>query len=80
VIVSSQSASGKSYLIDTVKALMPPEDVVSMTSLSDQALNYLGEDALMHKFLIMGEAVHAESVEHQIREMLSGKELSRLAW
>ena len=78
VIVSSQSASGKSYLIDTVKTLMPEEDVVSMTSLSDQALNYLSEDGLMHKFLVMGEAVHASSVEHQIREMLSAKELSRL--
>ncbi len=78
VIVSSQSASGKSYLIDTVKALMPEEDVVSMTSLSDQALSYFAEDGLMHKFLVMGEAVHSASVEHQIREMLSAKELSRL--
>jgi len=78
VIVSSQSASGKSYLIDTVKTLMPEEDVVSMTSLSDQALNYLGEEGLLHKFLVMGEAVHSFSVEHQIREMLSAKELSRL--
>ena len=78
VIVSSQSASGKSYLIDTVKALMPEEDVVSMTSLSDQALNYMAEDGLQHKFLVMGEAVHSHSVEHQIREMLSAKELSRL--
>jgi hypothetical protein len=78
VIVSSQSASGKSYLIDTVKLLMPEEDVVAMTSLSDQALNYLPEDGLVRKFLVMGEAVHSPSVEHQIREMLSAKELSRL--
>ncbi len=55
---------------------MPPEDVVAVTSLSDQALNYI--DDLTHKFLVLGEAVHGEVVEHQIREMLSGKELSRL--
>ena len=78
VIVVSQSAAGKSYLIDTVKKLIPPEEVVSMTSLSDQALNYLDEDALLHKFLVMGEAVHSEAVEHQLREMLSAHELSRL--
>ncbi len=78
VIVVSQSAAGKSYLIDTVKKLIPPEEVVSMTSLSDQALNYLDEDALLHKFLVMGEAVHSEAVEHQVREMLSAHELSRL--
>ena len=78
VIVVSQSSAGKSYLIDTVKKLIPPEEVVSMTSLSDQALNYLDEDALLHKFLVMGEAVHSEAVEHQVREMLSAHELSRL--
>ena len=78
VIVMSESAAGKSYLIDTVRKLIPPEDVVSMTSLSDQALNYLPEEGLKHKFLVMGEAVHSEVVEHQIREMLSAHELSRL--
>jgi hypothetical protein len=76
VLIISQSASGKSYLIDTVRRLMPEEEVVAVTSLSDQALNYA--DTLVHKFLILGEAVHSGIVEHQIREMLSGKELSRL--
>jgi DNA primase catalytic core len=76
VLILSQSSAGKSYLVDTVKKLMPEDEVVSVTSLSDQALNYV-ED-LMHKFLILGEAVHSDVVEHQIREMLSGKELSRL--
>jgi len=78
IIVISQSAAGKSYLIDTVKKLLPPEEVLSMTSLSDQALNYLPEEALLHKFLVMGEAVHSDSVDHQMREMLSAQELSRL--
>jgi hypothetical protein len=64
IIVISQSAAGKSYLIDTVKKLIPPEDVLSMTSLSDQALNYLPEEALLYKFLIMGEAVHSDAVDH----------------
>jgi len=76
VLILSQSASGKSFLVDCVKKLMPPEDVVAVTSLSDQALNYIGD--LMHKFLVLGESVHGDVVEHQIREMLSGKELSRL--
>ncbi len=76
VLILSQSASGKSFLVDSVKRLMPPEEVVAVTSLSDQALNYI--DDLSHKFLVLGEAVHGDVVEHQIREMLSGKELSRL--
>ena len=78
VVIVSQSAAGKSYLIDTVRKLMPEEDVVNLTSVSDQALNYMGESDLMHKLLILGEAIHNEVVEHQIREMLSAKELSRM--
>jgi hypothetical protein len=76
VMIISQSASGKSFLVDTVRELMPPEDVISVTSLSDQALNYVSD--LEHKFLILSEAIHNDVVEHQLREMLSAKELSRL--
>ena len=76
VLVVSQSASGKSLMADTVRKLIPPEDVIAVTSLSDQALNYI--DNLQHKFMILGEAVHSEVVEHQVREMLSNKELVRL--
>jgi DNA primase len=76
VMVVSESASGKSLLIDTIARLIPSDEVISVTSLSEQALNYM-ED-LSHKFLSLGEIVHSEVVEHQIREMLSKKELSRL--
>ena len=76
VLILSQSASGKSFLVECVRRLMPEDEVIAVTSLSDQALNYLHD--LEHKFLILGEAVHSEAVEHQLREMLSGKELSRL--
>jgi DNA primase len=54
------------------------EEVVSVTSLSEQALNYMTDGALVHKFLVFGEAVHSETIEHQIREMLSDQELARL--
>ncbi len=76
VLLTAQSASGKSYLVDIVKKLIPYDEVISATSLSDQALNYI-ED-LVHKFLVFGESMHNDTVDHQIREMLSDKELSRL--
>jgi DNA primase len=78
VLVVSESAAGKSALIETVRRMMPAEAVVALSSLSDQALHYLGEDGLLHKFLVMGEALHAPVVEQQIREMLSAHELCRL--
>ena len=76
ILILSESAAGKSYLVETVEKLVPQKDVVATTSLSDQALNYV-ED-FMHKFFTLGESVHSDTVEHQIREMLSRKELSRL--
>jgi hypothetical protein len=76
ILILSESAAGKSRLVETVEKLLPPEDVVAITSLSDQALNYV-ED-FRHKFFTLGESVHSDIVEHQIREMLSRKELTRL--
>ncbi len=78
LLLLSQSSSGKSLLVDTVRRLIPEEELIAVTSLSDQALNYLPEGALEHKFLVLGEAVHSEAVEHQIREMISSRELSRM--
>jgi len=76
VLIVSGSAAGKSFIVDTVKELLPPEEVFILTSLSDQALNYAGD--IDHKFISLGEAVHSEPVEHQIREIISGKMISRL--
>ena len=61
-------------LVEKISQLIPDEDVLAVTSLSEQALNYA--DDLMHKFLDLSEAVHNEIIDHQIREMLSGKRLS----
>ena len=78
LLIISASSAGKSYLVDTVKRLMPEEDILSVTSLSDQALNYIPDGGLVHKFLILGEAVHSDIIEHQIRDMLSDHRLSRI--
>jgi len=78
VVIVSQSGAGKSFLVEILQKLMPDEDVISVTSLSDQALNYMAPGSLLHKILILGEALHSEEIERQIREMLSGKRLSRM--
>jgi DNA primase catalytic core len=75
ILILSESGSGKSYLVNTIKKLMPPEDIIDATSLSDQALNYMGD--ILHKFLVLSEAVHKDVVEHQLREIASEKKLTR---
>ena len=76
VLIISQSASGKSYLVETVAKLIPENEVIDFNTVSKQALQYMG-DRLLNKFMIMGEAMHDPDIEHQIREILSGHKLSR---
>jgi hypothetical protein len=78
VIILSESSAGKSYLVETVSKLIPQDETYAMTSVSDQGFTYLHENALVNKFLMLGEAVFNETVLHQLREMVSNKMLSRL--
>jgi len=74
-MVISQSAGGKTKLVETTEEMLPPEDVISVTSLSDQALNYVKD--MDHKFLVLGESVHGVEVEHQLREIQASHRLRR---
>jgi DNA primase len=78
VYVQAGSASGKSFLIETVRRLLPPESVLAISSFSDQALNYMRQEDLEGKVMLMGEAIHNDLVEGQIRQMQSEGEISRL--
>jgi DNA primase catalytic core len=77
IYIQSGAGSGKSYLIETVLKLMPPEKVNSVTSVSDRAMNYLEEEKLLDCILAMGEALHNEEVERDIRQMQSENMISR---
>jgi hypothetical protein len=55
VLVQSSSAGGKSTLVEAVTALVPPEDLVSLSSITAQALYYLGATRLRQKVLFIAE-------------------------
>ena len=78
IYIQAGSSSGKSYLIETVRKLLPPESVLAISSFSDQALNYMRKEDFTGKVMLLGEAIHNELVEGQIRQMQSEGELSRL--
>ncbi len=79
VIVQGASASGKSYIIETVSKLMPPEAIVQAHDFSDQALYYLPSGSLKHRVIISGERVnehrskdgYAEDNTKAFREMVA---------
>ncbi len=78
VYIQAGASSGKSYLLETLRKLLPSECVKALTSFSDQSLNYLKDEDFEDKVFIVGEAIHNEVVEAQVRQMQSENELSRL--
>jgi hypothetical protein len=53
-LIQGESATGKSYLVNQVASLMPPEEVVKATTMSPQSLYYMPEP-VAHKFVVGGE-------------------------
>jgi DNA primase len=78
VYIQAGSSSGKSYLLETLRKLLPKDCVKALTSFSDQSLNYLKDEDFEDKVFIVGEAIHNDVVEAQVRQMQSENELSRL--
>ncbi len=75
VQVLSGSGAGKSHLQDAVLSLCPEEDLIKLTSLSNQALFYKGEDSLRHKCLAVEEVAGAAGARYALRNLISAKKL-----
>ena len=71
--VKGPSSAGKSEIRGHVLKFMPPESVISFTSLSERALIYNSDD-FQHKILSMGEAAGAQEQtlqDYLLRELMS---------
>jgi DNA primase len=75
LLILSGSGAGKSHLQDTVLSFCPDEDLIKLTSLSDRALFYKGEDSLKNKVLAVEELAGAEGACYAIRNLISAKKL-----
>jgi DNA primase catalytic core len=76
LLILSGSGAGKSLLQDALLKLCPDEDLVKLTSLSDRALFYKGEDSLKNKVLAVEEVAGAEGAYYAIRNLISAKKLT----
>jgi hypothetical protein len=81
--IQGPSASGKSYPLEWVAQLFPPEDVILATQMTPQALFHMPPDSLRHKFIGGGERSRLEDdtraeATRALREMISGIRLSKL--
>lgn len=83
VRVKGPSSSGKSYVIDRVARLFPPEAVVQATQMTPQALFHMPAGSLVNVWIVAGERSRLDDDEvaeatRALREMLSAGKLSKL--
>ncbi|MFH1146931.1 MAG: CHC2 zinc finger domain-containing protein [Pseudomonadota bacterium] len=76
IMVQSRSAAGKSYLQDKVLSLMPEEDWVKYTRLTDQALFYKEGKSLVHKILAVEELDGMNGAMYSIRSIQSSPKIT----
>jgi hypothetical protein len=76
VMIQSRSAAGKSYLQDTVLSLIPENEVIKYTRLTDQALFYQHADSLRHKILAIEELDGMDGAIYSIRSIQSSKKIT----
>jgi DNA primase len=75
VMIQSRSAAGKSCLQDAVLSLIPEEDFIKYTRLTDQALFYK-DGTLAHKILAIEELDGMNGAMYSIRTIQSSKKIT----
>jgi hypothetical protein len=76
LLIQSRSAAGKSALQNAVLSLVPDEDKVVYTRMTDQALFYQASQALAHKLLALEEAEGLGGAAYSLRALQSSKQLA----
>jgi hypothetical protein len=76
VMIQSRSAAGKSYLQDTILSLIPAEETIKYTRLTDQALFYKEAGSLAHKILAIEELDGMAGAIYSIRTIQSSKKIT----
>jgi predicted transcriptional regulator len=77
IISLASSGSGKSYLQEKVSELIPEEDKVEITVLSENAFYYFGQRELKHKLILIEDLDGAENVLYPLRELQSKRRISK---
>jgi hypothetical protein len=82
-IVRGSSSSGKSYIVERVASLLPPEAVIHATQMTPQALFHMPPGSLSHRWVVAGERSRVEDDDcaeatRALREMLSAGKLVKL--
>jgi len=76
VLIQSRSAAGKSTLQDAILSLIPAEEYIKYTRVTDQALFYKEENSLVNKILAIEEAEGMGGAAYSIRNIQSAGKIT----
>jgi hypothetical protein len=71
------SGMGKTHLQEKVGELIPEEDKIEITTLSENAFYYFGQRELQHKLILIEDLDGAEGALYPLREIQSKKRISK---
>lgn len=77
VVSLGASGTGKTHLQEKVGDLVPEEDKIEITTLSENAFYYFGQRELKHKLILIEDLDGAEDVLYPLRELQSKKRISK---
>lgn len=77
VVSLGASGTGKTHLQEKVGELIPEEDKIEITTLSENAFYYFGQRELKHKLILIEDLDGAEAVLYPLRELQSKKKISK---
>jgi len=77
IVSLGSSGIGKTHLQEKVGALIPEEDRIEITTLSENAFYYFGKRQLQNKLIMIEDLDGAEDVLYPLRELQSKKRISK---
>ncbi len=77
IISLGASGTGKTHLQESVAALIPEEDKIEITTLSENAFYYFGQRELKNKLILIEDLDGAESALYPLRELQSKRKISK---
>ena len=77
VMFLGASGSGKTYLQEKISELIPEEDKIEITQITENALYYFKQEELKHKLLLIEDLDGAMTVFYPLRELQTKRKISK---
>jgi hypothetical protein len=77
VVSLGSSGTGKTHLQEKVGQLIPEEEKIEITTLSENAFYYFGQRELKNRLVLIEDLDGAENVLYPMRELMSKRKISK---